>query len=90
MFGNEDLVTAGIPLHGVFGLHGRVLAVVSSDMGSPPAMKSAGGFGELNATDPGGIDLYLEHKDLLIGGKPGRAIAIIGSIPGPIPLQVRA
>jgi FtsP/CotA-like multicopper oxidase with cupredoxin domain len=49
-----------------------------------PATKSAGEFGELNATDPGGIDLYREHKDLLIGGKPGRAIAINGSIPGPV------
>ncbi len=49
-----------------------------------PAAKSTGEFGELNATDPGGIDLYLEHKDLLIGGKPGRAIAINGSIPGPV------
>lgn len=44
----------------------------------------AGEFGELKATDPGGIDLYLEHKDLLIGGRPGRAIAINGSIPGPV------
>jgi CopA family copper-resistance protein len=49
-----------------------------------PATKRAGEFGELNATDPGGIDLYLEHKDLLIGGKPGRAIAINGSVPGPV------
>ncbi len=48
------------------------------------ATKSEGGFGELNATDPGGIDLYIEHRDLLIGGKPGRAIAINGSIPGPV------
>jgi len=48
------------------------------------ASKSAGEFGELNATDSGGIDLYLEHKDLLIGGRPGRAIAINGSIPGPV------
>ena len=44
----------------------------------------AGEFGQLNATDPGGIDLYLEHKDLLVGGQPGRAIAINGSIPGPV------
>lgn len=44
----------------------------------------AGTFGELNATDAGGIDLYLEHRDLLVGGKPGRAIAINGSIPGPV------
>lgn len=49
-----------------------------------PAINSAGEFGELNATAPGGIDLYLEHKVLLIGGKPGRAIAINGSIPGPV------
>jgi CopA family copper-resistance protein len=52
--------------------------------GAQPATKSAGEFGELNATDPGGIDLYLEHNDLLIGGKLGRAIAINGSIPGPV------
>ena len=44
----------------------------------------AGEFGQLNATDPGGIDLYLERKDLLVGGQPGRAIAINGSIPGPV------
>lgn len=44
----------------------------------------AGEFGQLNATDPGGIDLYLERKNLLVGGKPGRAIAINGSIPGPV------
>ncbi|MFO8086157.1 MAG: copper resistance system multicopper oxidase [Desulfobacterales bacterium] len=49
-----------------------------------PATECAGEFSELNATDPGGIDLYIEEKDLLIGGKPGRAIAINGSIPGPI------
>ena len=49
-----------------------------------PATKSAGEFGELNATDPGGIDLYLERQDLLIGGRLGRAIAINGSIPGPV------
>jgi len=51
---------------------------------APLAADSAGNFGELNATDPGGIDLYLERKELLIGGRPGRAIAINGSIPGPV------
>ncbi|MFO7762571.1 MAG: copper resistance system multicopper oxidase [Wenzhouxiangellaceae bacterium] len=50
--------------------------------GRPTA--NAGEFGELNATDAGGIDLYLEHKDLLVGGRPGRAIAVNGSIPGPV------
>lgn len=49
-----------------------------------PTTESAGNFGELRATDPSGIDLYLEHKDLLIGGRPGRAIAINGSVPGPV------
>ncbi|MCH7228257.1 copper resistance system multicopper oxidase [Haloferula sp. A504] len=44
----------------------------------------AGEFGELDATRPGGIDLYLEHRTLMVGGRPGRAIAINGSIPGPI------
>jgi CopA family copper-resistance protein len=43
----------------------------------------AGDFGELDASKPGGIDLYLERKDLLIGGKVGRPITINGSIPGP-------
>ena len=51
---------------------------------APLARESAGNFGELRATDPGGIDLYLEHKDLLIGGRTGRAIAINGSVPGPV------
>jgi CopA family copper-resistance protein len=49
-----------------------------------PAAQLAGEFSELNATSPGGIDLYLEYKDLLVGGMPGRAIAINGSIPGPV------
>ncbi|MFW5810213.1 MAG: copper resistance system multicopper oxidase [Thermodesulfobacteriota bacterium] len=44
----------------------------------------AGVFGELNASAPGGIDLYLETRDLLVGGRPGRAITINGSIPGPV------
>ena len=44
----------------------------------------AGKFGELNATAERGIDLYIEKKELLIGGKPGRAITINGSIPGPV------
>jgi CopA family copper-resistance protein len=44
----------------------------------------AGEFGELDATAEGGIDLTLEHRTLLVGGKPGRAITINGSIPGPV------
>ncbi|HSO24476.1 MAG TPA: multicopper oxidase domain-containing protein, partial [Chondromyces sp.] len=44
----------------------------------------AGNVGELDATSPGGIDLDLEHRDLLVGGEPGRAITINGSIPGPV------
>ncbi|MCF7805996.1 MAG: copper resistance system multicopper oxidase [Candidatus Marinimicrobia bacterium] len=44
----------------------------------------AGEFGELDATSPGGIDLYIDRKNLIIGGKPERAITINGSIPGPV------
>ena len=33
---------------------------------------------------PGGIDLVLERKELLVGGRVGQAIAINGSIPGPV------
>jgi hypothetical protein len=40
----------------------------------------AGEFEELDATAPGGIDLFLERRELLIGGRPGRAIAINGYI----------
>jgi CopA family copper-resistance protein len=49
-----------------------------------PVAAQAGEFGELNATAPGGIDLYLERRDLLFGGRLGRAIAINGSVPGPV------
>jgi len=44
----------------------------------------AGEFSELNATAVTGIDLYLESRDLYVGGKRGRAITINGSIPGPV------
>ena len=44
----------------------------------------AGEVGELNATDPAGIDLYIERRNLLVGGEPGRTITINGSIPGPV------
>jgi CopA family copper-resistance protein len=44
----------------------------------------AGKFGELNATAEGGIDLFIERRWLQVGGKPGRAITINGSIPGPV------
>ncbi len=50
------------------------------DSDAPPA----GDMGELRATDPGGIDLYLERRELLVGGRPGFAITINGSIPGPV------
>ena len=61
-----------------------LLPPFSSAWAAQPTLENAGEPGELNATAPGGIDLYLEHKDLLVGGKPGRAIAINGSIPGPV------
>ncbi|MEE4365054.1 MAG: copper resistance system multicopper oxidase [Desulfotignum sp.] len=52
--------------------------------GADAEITPAGNIGELNATGAGGIDLYLERRHLLIGGRPGRAIAINGSIPGPV------
>ncbi|MDR9500484.1 MAG: copper resistance system multicopper oxidase [Desulfurivibrionaceae bacterium] len=50
--------------------------------GPGPAL--AGEFGELDATAASGIDLYLERRPLLVGGRPGSAITINGSIPGPV------
>lgn len=49
-----------------------------------PELERAGDFGELDATAAGGIDLYLENQELLIGGEPGLGITINGSIPGPV------
>jgi CopA family copper-resistance protein len=63
---------------------GVLLPSVRPIWAAASATERAGRFSALNATDPGGIDLFLEHKDLLIGGRPGRAIAINGSIPGPV------
>ena len=48
------------------------------------SLDAAGSMGELVATGVGGIDLFIDWKDLLIDGKPGRAISINGSIPGPV------
>ncbi|MGB3210360.1 MAG: copper resistance system multicopper oxidase [Desulforhopalus sp.] len=52
--------------------------------GAGSGISQAGESGELNATAAGGIDLYLESRELLVGGRPGRAITINGSIPGPV------
>lgn len=49
-----------------------------------PDIDRAGRFGELNATNGDGIDLYVEKTPILVGGRPGRAIAINGSVPGPV------
>ena len=62
---------------------GSYLALSRPAWANGLAVPSAGEFGELIATDAGGIDLYLEERDLLVGGKPGRAITINGSFPGP-------
>jgi CopA family copper-resistance protein len=64
------------------GFAGGTLARVLG--GARPSPRSAGQFGELRATDPGGIDLYIERNELLIGGELGRAITINGSVPGPV------
>ncbi len=44
----------------------------------------AGQFSTLNATRPEGIDLVLERRPLLVGGKAGSAITLNGSFPGPV------
>lgn len=44
----------------------------------------AGRFTELNASAPGGIDLFLESQPTLVDGHIGRAITINGSFPGPV------
>lgn len=44
----------------------------------------AGVASELDATAPDGIDLVLEHRLLRVDGQIGQAIAINGSIPGPV------
>lgn len=49
-----------------------------------PGLDRAGRFGELDATSGDGIDLYVEKKSLLVGGRPGSAVTINGSIPGPV------
>ena len=71
------LVTAGAASLAGSGLAGPLGAFAAG-------LPRAGDPGELVATAPGGIDLTLEHRDLLVGGSPGRAIAINGSIPGPV------
>ncbi len=60
---------------------GGALLLPRNASANPP---QAGIMGELDASAPGGIDLVLERKDLLIGGRVGHAIAINGSIPGPV------
>lgn len=53
-------------------------------LAEPATAPIAGDMGMVRATDPGGIDLVLEERDLLIGGQSGRAITINGSVPGPV------
>jgi len=49
-----------------------------------PALGRAGQFSELDATQPGGIDLVLERRPLLVNGRRGSAITLNGSFPGPL------
>lgn len=68
----------------------RALSITGASLLMPPRLafgqnlEPAGAVHELVATNPGGVDLFLEWKDLLIGGQPGRTISINGSIPGPV------
>lgn len=60
------------------------LGPVKPAVATEAVFDGAGKIGELDATNENGIDLYLEYKKLLVGGKPGNAISINGSIPGPV------
>lgn len=60
------------------------LSLIGSAWAARPGIERAGQFGALDATAAGGIDLYIENRDMLVGGRPGRGIAINGSIPGPV------
>lgn len=51
---------------------------------SARTLPCAGRPSELFATDPGGLDLVLERQPLLVAGRPGEAITLNGSIPGPV------
>lgn len=44
----------------------------------------AGEVGRLDATAPGGIDLYVERRDLRVDGRVAPAITLNGSFPGPV------
>lgn len=62
------------------GLMQASRAVAAANTG----LVESGPPGELTATDPDGIDLYLDQQPLLVAGKPGHAITVNGSIPGPV------
>lgn len=47
-------------------------------------LQHAGQASELNATQPGGIDLYIDRTPLRVDGRLGDAITLNGSIPGPL------
>jgi len=57
---------------------------------SPSALASllrsplAGNSDQLDAAAPGGIDLVLERRTVVIGGRPERPITINGAFPGPV------
>lgn len=44
----------------------------------------AGKFGALDASTPGGIDLYIEKQEVRVDEKSGQAITINGGFPGPV------
>ncbi len=52
--------------------------------GAGGQLPAAGRMTHLDATQPGGIDLYIERQPLAIAGGIGRAITINGSVPGPV------
>ncbi|MFN2377042.1 MAG: copper resistance system multicopper oxidase [Candidatus Binatia bacterium] len=49
-----------------------------------PSLLRAGRSTELDASRPGGIDLIVERRPVLVGGREGGAITLNGSFPGPV------
>ena len=76
-------VSASAVLAG-YGLGARGEAAGGTEGRGEGGMPRAGGFGRLDATAEGGIDLYVEHRPMRIAGGVGRPFSINGSVPGPV------
>jgi CopA family copper-resistance protein len=71
---------ASYALLGLPGVTSRAMAAVRASL--PRA--GADILPSLDASDPAGIDLYIDRQPMLINGKVGTAITINGLLPGPV------